>query len=116
MPHWVVVDPTWVAVAAHPVFVASLMTMTTPSLVLKSKAAMVVSHNPVRDGRSVWLNAGGIKRHHVVYSAGTEELAVFTRLGDRLRPLTYRAEPMLRAMSRSWRKLLAICAIISVGI
>jgi broad-specificity NMP kinase len=70
------------------------------SLGITAKATMVVSHNPVRDGRAVWLNAGGIKRHHVVYSAGSEELAVFARLGDRLRPLIYRCEPMLDVLSR----------------
>lgn len=68
------------------------------ALDLPKKAALVVSHNPLRDGRAVWLNAGGIKRHHVVYSAGSEELAVFTRLDGRLRPLVYRAELMLSAL------------------
>ncbi|MDH3524049.1 MAG: metallophosphoesterase [Acidobacteriota bacterium] len=70
------------------------------ALGLSPKATMVVSHNPLRDGQSVWLNAAGIKRHHVVHSAGVDELAVFTRLGDRLRPLTYQAEPLLEMLSR----------------
>jgi len=67
-------------------------------LELSPKAAMIVGHNPLRDGQSVWLNAAGIKRLHVVNSAGSEEVAVFTRLGDRLRPLIYRVEPMLERL------------------
>jgi len=68
------------------------------ALGLAKKATMIVSHNPTRDGESVWLRAGGIKRHHVVYSAGDRELAVFTRLGRWLRPLVYRSEPLLEAL------------------
>jgi Calcineurin-like phosphoesterase len=71
------------------------------ALGLSPKATMVVSHNPLRDGQAVWLNAAGIKRHHVVYCAGREEFAVFVRLGDRLRPLVYRAEPMVEALSQA---------------
>jgi hypothetical protein len=69
------------------------------ALGLSPKATMVVSHNPLRDGQSVWLNAAGIKRHHVMYCAGRDEFTVFTRLGDRLRPLVYRAEPMQRGLA-----------------
>jgi hypothetical protein len=65
------------------------------ALGLAPKTTMLVSHNPQRDGQSVWLNAGGIKRHHVIHSAGFEEVALFARIGGQIVPLRYRAEPLL---------------------
>ncbi len=65
------------------------------ALDLAPKTTMLVSHNPQRDGQSVWLRAGGIKYHHVIHSADFEELALFARISGEIVPLRYRAEPLL---------------------
>jgi hypothetical protein len=58
--------------------------------------ALIVSHNPPSDEETFWLDVGGIKGHHMVYSAHEDSLAVFTRIGGELVPLEFRGEPLLR--------------------
>jgi hypothetical protein len=60
--------------------------------------AVIVSHNPPSEDETVWLDFGGIKGHHLVYSAHDDSFAVFTRVGSEMVPLEYRGEPLLRLL------------------
>ncbi len=52
---------------------------------------MIVSHNPGSSHDTVRLDYGGIKRHHLVYSARTDRVSAFIRADGVLLPLTYPA-------------------------
>lgn len=52
-------------------------------------SVMIVSHNPGPDHDAVQLEHGGIKRHHLVYSARADHVAAFTWIDDELVPLVY---------------------------
>lgn len=63
---------------------------------LKKKAsALIVSHNTRPGEQPAQLDFGGIKRHHLVYSARRDQMAVFIRTDNIMTPLTYPAEPLL---------------------
>lgn len=47
---------------------------------MPNDATLVVGHYPRSETGSVWLNAGGIARHHVVISANPDEVALLTRV------------------------------------
>lgn len=64
------------------------------ALGVPASTALIVSHNPPRDGESAWRDLGGIEDHHLVYSALDDRVSVFTRIGDRLVPLTFRTQPL----------------------
>ena len=57
--------------------------------------ALIVSHNPPSEEETFWLDVGGIKDHHMVYSAHDDSFAVFARIGEAMVPLEYRGEPLL---------------------
>lgn len=67
----------------------------------KKSSCVIVSHSP-RDHEppAVW-NHGGIKRHHLVYSARRDRVAVITRVGKDMVPLEYEAEHLLGPMQRA---------------
>jgi hypothetical protein len=52
-------------------------------------SVVIVSHNPGPGRDSVVLEHGGIKRHHLVYSARADQVALFTRFDAGLVPLVY---------------------------
>lgn len=54
----------------------------------------IVAHSPRPDGRTVWLDLGGIEAHHLVFSGDRDSVAVFTRLHDGMTPLVYPSEPL----------------------
>jgi hypothetical protein len=58
--------------------------------------ALIVSHNPPSRDETFWLDVGGIKGHHMVYSANDDAFAVFTRIGGEMVPLEYRGEALSR--------------------
>ena len=66
---------------------------------LNKSGAFIVSHSPLPDGGTVWLDLGGIKNHHLVFSGEREELAVFTRVGGELTPLVYHKDPALEIVN-----------------
>jgi hypothetical protein len=59
----------------------------------------LVSHDPGPDREVVVLNRGGIKRHHLVYSARPDRVGVFTRHGPTLAPLVYPARRDFHSLS-----------------
>ncbi|MCP3982113.1 MAG: hypothetical protein GY716_22635 [bacterium] len=70
------------------------------SVGLEKSAVFIVSHNPRPDEETVWLDFGGVKRHHLVYSARRNKLALFTKIGKRMVPLIYKAEPLVDLANR----------------
>ncbi|MEK9500536.1 metallophosphoesterase [Gaopeijia maritima] len=59
------------------------------ALGLPKPSVMIVSHNPGPDQDAVQLEHGGIKRHHLVYSARADHVAAFGWIDDDLVPLVY---------------------------
>ena len=59
----------------------------------------IVGHNPLSETETLWLNAGDIMNHHIVYSAHLHSIGVFTRIGDGMVPLSYKTEPLLEAIN-----------------
>ena len=60
----------------------------------------VVGHTPLSPDKTLWMNAGGIEHHHVLFGANQETIGVITRPGDHLVPLTYPVEPLLPVYNR----------------
>lgn len=65
------------------------------ALDLSSETQFIVSHNPLDQQESLWLNAGGIENHHIVFSGRPHCIGLFTRLGGKLTSVRYLAEPLL---------------------
>lgn len=65
------------------------------SLDLAPTTPLIVGHTPWDRTDTLWLNVGGIQDHHVVFSAAPRCVGAFTRVGSRMIPLRYPAEPLL---------------------
>ncbi len=65
------------------------------TLGVPEETAFFVSHSPLNREDAMWLNAGGIKNHHIVFSANTPWIGMFTRFHNRLIPLIYHREHLL---------------------
>jgi len=59
----------------------------------------IVAHNPLNETETLWLNAGDIENHHIVFSAKLHSIGVFTRIGDGMIPLSYNTEPLLEVIN-----------------
>lgn len=62
------------------------------SLGAEKKTPLIVSHTPLSFDETVWLNAGEINNHHIVYSANQDSVGVFIRVGQEMLPLEYPTE------------------------
>ncbi|KAA6183665.1 metallophosphoesterase [Thiohalocapsa marina] len=60
----------------------------------------IVGHTPLSSDGTLWLNAGGIQHHHVLFGANPQTIGVITRSGGHLLPLTYPVEPLLPVINR----------------
>ncbi len=58
-----------------------------------------VSHSPLTRDETLWLNAGGIKNHHIVFSANRPWIGVVTRIHGHMIPLTYQREELTPIIS-----------------
>jgi hypothetical protein len=67
---------------------------------VESDTPFVVGHTPLSPDKTLWMNAGGIEHHHVLFGANQETIGVITRPGDHLVPLTYPVEPLLPVYNR----------------
>jgi len=64
-------------------------------LQVSSDIPFIVGHHPyTRDG-TLWLNAGRINQHHIVFSARSDRVGIFTRIDGRMVPQIYPAEPLM---------------------
>jgi predicted phosphodiesterase len=59
----------------------------------------IVGHNPLNETETLWLNAGDIENHHIIYGASLHSIGVFTRIGDGMIPLSYNTEPLLEVIN-----------------
>ncbi|MBF0357818.1 MAG: metallophosphoesterase [Magnetococcales bacterium] len=55
----------------------------------------IVAHNPLSEDVSVWLDAGDIKDHHIVFSGRTNQISIFFQIRDKIVPFNYSVEPDL---------------------
>jgi hypothetical protein len=60
----------------------------------------VVGHTPLSPHDTVWINAGGIPHHHVLFGANPKTVGVITRPAGQLLPLIYPVEPLLPVYNR----------------
>ncbi len=56
---------------------------------------VIVGHFPLSQVDGFWLNVGRIPHHHIVYSANTCQIGLFTRIAGKMVPHVYTAEPLL---------------------
>ena len=63
-------------------------------------SAFIVGHTPLSSDATVWLDAGGIKQHVVLFGAHAEHISVMTRVQGHLLPLTYPVEPLVPVFNR----------------
>jgi hypothetical protein len=69
------------------------------TLGLPTDAAVIVGHTPLSSTETVWMNAGGIMGHHVVFSAHTDRLASMVIVDGVVTPLEYVPEASLEFLN-----------------
>jgi len=70
------------------------------SLNLSKKTPFIVSHTPLDSSKSVWINVGEIKNHHIVYSGRPEGPSLFVKINNRMIPYSYPAEPLINIIGK----------------
>lgn len=71
------------------------------SLGLDPEIPFIVGHTPIDRLDTLWLDVGGFRHHHILYSANPDRVGVFTRIGDTMVPLRYPVEPLRRIINES---------------
>jgi len=61
---------------------------------LQPELPFIVGHNPLTEAETLWMNAGNIENHHIVFSARTDFIGMFTRVAGKMTPLCYPAAPV----------------------
>ncbi|MEN8177406.1 MAG: metallophosphoesterase [Pseudomonadota bacterium] len=69
------------------------------TLKVPENTPFLVSHSPLDRERPLWLEAGGIKNHHIVFSANIPWIGVFTRMRNHIIPLSYHRENLLHILN-----------------
>jgi hypothetical protein len=69
-------------------------------LELDPKAPFIVGHTPLSPDDTLWLDAGGIPNHHVLFGAHPDLVGVIALQGKRLLPLRYPSEPLTALYNR----------------
>jgi len=69
-------------------------------LELDPRTPLIVGHTPLSCDDTMWLNAGNIPNHHVLFGANPDWVGVISQVGKRLIPLRYPAEPLLSQLNR----------------
>ncbi len=64
------------------------------SLDLPAKSRFIVGHTPLDPFGSFWLHAGGVKNHHIIYSAHLEGPSILIKSQGYFMPITYPTEPL----------------------
>jgi len=67
---------------------------------LGSETAFIVGHTPLSSDDTLWLNAGGIAHHHVIFGANPDLVGVIALAGKRFLPLRYPTEPLTMLYNR----------------
>ncbi len=61
---------------------------------------IIVGHTPLDPFGSIWQNVGTIKNHHIVSSCHEKGPGFFIRIRNKMVPLQYPAEPLLKLISK----------------
>lgn len=75
------------------------------SLGLDPEVPFIVGHTPIDRIDTLWLDVGGFRHHHILYSANPEQVGVFTRIGDTMVPLRYQVEPLRHLLNETLGQL-----------
>lgn len=60
---------------------------------------MIVGHTPIDREQTLWLNVDGMANHHVLFSAGPDQVGAFTRVGDTMVPLRYPVDVLTQVIN-----------------
>ena len=66
---------------------------------LATDTPFIVGHTPLDNENCFWPDVGGVKNHHVLYSAGHQWVGVVTRIGGEMVPLRYPVEPLIQLVN-----------------
>lgn len=69
------------------------------SLGLDESIPFIVAHYPQSKDDTLWLNVDHIPNHHILFSARSDQVALFTRVNWELVPQIYPAEPLLELLA-----------------
>ena len=67
---------------------------------LDRKTPFLVGHTPLSTDDTLWLQAGGIPHHHVLFGAHPHLIGTIALIGKRLLPLRYPTEPLVALGNR----------------
>jgi len=67
---------------------------------LQPDAPLIVGHTPLGSDACLWLDAGGIPGHHVVFGAYSKWIGTLTRIGRHLMPMRFPVEPMTSILNQ----------------
>ena len=70
------------------------------NLGLNKHTPFIVGHTPIDPSGSVWRNVNDIKGHHVVYSGHPEGPSLFIGVHDKMIPISYPAEPLIKLIEK----------------
>ena len=65
-----------------------------------SEIPFFVGHHPFTQDDTLWLNVGRINQHHIVFSARSDRVAIFTRIDDKMVPQIFPVEPLVDWLNR----------------
>ena len=65
------------------------------ALGVDSSIPLIVGHTPLTSSQTLWLEAGGMRNHHILHGAHPDKAAVFVGVQGGMVPLEYPAEPLL---------------------
>ena len=54
----------------------------------------IVGHTPMGQDATYWLEVGGAKNHHILYSADQYWVGAFTQIGSDMWPMKYPCEKL----------------------
>jgi len=60
----------------------------------------VVGHTPLSTDDTLWLDAGGVPNHHVLFGANPDKIGILAMPKGKLLPLTYPTEPLREVYNR----------------
>ena len=64
-------------------------------LEVSSELPFIVGHHPFTQDDTLWLNVSRINQHHILFSARSDRVGIFTRIDGRMVPQVFPVEPLL---------------------
>jgi len=99
----IVHDMTWSRIRTHGFpggYTSSDVRLFRKGLEVSSEIPFIVGHHPFSRDDTLWLNAGRIHQHHIVISARSDRVGLFTRIDGRMVPQIYPAERLMDWLNR----------------